>query len=66
MSEAIFTANPGAERVSDELVARAAAHYDEKALWTLVLVLSQMCYFVPVALVAKPIPGRPLDENHTT
>jgi hypothetical protein len=35
--------------------ARATAHYDDKALWTLTLTISQVCYFIPVALIGKPI-----------
>jgi alkylhydroperoxidase family enzyme len=56
--EAVLTPNPLGERVSDELFAKASAHYDDKALWTLTLAISQMCFFIPVALIAKPIPGR--------
>jgi alkylhydroperoxidase family enzyme len=56
--EAVLTPNPFGERVPDELYARAAAHYDTKALWTLTLAIGQMCFFIPVALIAKPIPGR--------
>ncbi|SEF25962.1 Carboxymuconolactone decarboxylase family protein [Amycolatopsis pretoriensis] len=65
LAEAVLTANPLGERVSDELFTRASAHYDEKALWTLALALSQMCYFLPVALIAKPVPGKPLGQNYT-
>lgn len=64
LAEAVFAANPLGERVSDDLFTRACVHYDEKALWTLSLALSQMCYFVPVALIAKPIPGMPLGKNY--
>ncbi|MEV3977857.1 hypothetical protein [Nonomuraea sp. NPDC049758] len=63
--EAVLTANPAGERVPDELYARAAAHYDDKALWTLVLAISQICFFIPVAVIAKPIPGRPPGKNYT-
>jgi alkylhydroperoxidase family enzyme len=56
--EAVLTPNPSGERVPDALHAKAAAHYDDKALWTLTLAISQICYFIPVALVGKPIPGR--------
>ena len=62
--EAILTPNPFGERVSDEFFARATAHYDDKALWTLTLAISQFYYFVPVALVGKPIPGMPPGENY--
>jgi alkylhydroperoxidase family enzyme len=63
--EAVLTPNPLGERVPDELYARASAHYDDKALWTLTLVIAQICYFVPVALIAKPIPGRPIGKNYS-
>jgi len=56
--EAVLIPNPFGERLPDELFARASALYDEKALWTLTLAIGQMCFFIPVALIAKPIPGR--------
>jgi len=59
--EAILTPNPFGERVDDELYAAASAHYDDKALWTLTLAIGQICFFIPVALLAKPIPG---EEPH--
>jgi alkylhydroperoxidase family enzyme len=62
--EATLTPNPFGERVSDELYARASAHYDDKALWTLTLAISQICYLIPVALVAKPVPGMPPGKNY--
>jgi len=63
--EAILTPNPFGERVPEELYARATAHYDDKALWTLTLAISLFCYFIPVALVGKPIPGMPPGENYS-
>ncbi|MGW0485412.1 carboxymuconolactone decarboxylase family protein [Nonomuraea sp. NPDC003214] len=63
--EAVLTPSPSGERVPDELYARAAAHYDDKALWTLTLAIGQICFFIPVALIARPIPGRPLGKNYT-
>jgi alkylhydroperoxidase family enzyme len=62
--EAVLTPNPFGERVSDELYARASAHYDDKALWTLTLAIGQICFFIPVALIGKPIPGLPPGENY--
>ena len=56
--EAVLTPSPFGERVPDELYARASAHYDDKALWTLTLAIGQICFFIPVALIAKPIPGQ--------
>jgi alkylhydroperoxidase family enzyme len=58
LAEAVLTPNPFGERVGDELYARASAHHDEKALWTLTLAIGQICFFIPVALIAKPIPGQ--------
>lgn len=56
--EAVLTPNPFGERVPDELYARASAHYDDRALWTLTMAIGQICFFIPVALIAKPIPGK--------
>jgi alkylhydroperoxidase family enzyme len=57
LTEAVLTPNPSGERVPDELCARASAHYDHKALWTLTMAIGQMCFFIPVALIGKPVPG---------
>ena len=56
--EAVLTPDPSGERVPDELYARAAAYYDNEALWTLTMAIGQMCFFIPVALIGKPIPGK--------
>ncbi|WP_181773733.1 carboxymuconolactone decarboxylase family protein [Amycolatopsis pittospori] len=63
--EAVLTPNPAGERVSDEVYARAAAQYDDKALWSLVMAISYINYFAPAALVAKPIPGKAPGQNYT-
>ncbi|MDG4859563.1 carboxymuconolactone decarboxylase family protein [Streptomyces sp. T-3] len=63
--EAILSPNPFGERVSDELFAKASVHYDEKALWTLTLAISQFFYFIPIALIAKPIPGKAPGKNYS-
>ncbi|MFI6484890.1 carboxymuconolactone decarboxylase family protein [Nonomuraea sp. NPDC050663] len=65
LAEAVFTHNPGGERVSDELFARAAVHYDDEELWTLTVALGHFSLFVPVALIGKPIPGRPPGKNYS-
>jgi alkylhydroperoxidase family enzyme len=62
--EAILASKPAGERVPDEMFARAARHYDDKGLWTLTLAISQICFFIPVSLVAKPIPGMPPGRNY--
>ena len=63
--EAVLTPNPFGERVPDELYAKASAHYDDKALWTLTLAIGQICFFVPVALIAKPIPGKAPGKDYS-
>lgn len=63
--EAVLTPNPSGERVADELHARAAAQYDDKGLWDLVMVLAHIGFFTPAALIAKPIPGMPPGQNYS-
>ncbi|MFD7339412.1 carboxymuconolactone decarboxylase family protein [Streptomyces violascens] len=46
------------ERVPDELYAQAAEHYEPKALATLMFAIGQVNFFIAVALIAKPVPGR--------
>ena len=58
LMEAVLTPNPSGERVPGEMFARAADHYDTKALWTLTMAISQMFFWIPVALIGKPAPGR--------
>ncbi|WP_194201802.1 carboxymuconolactone decarboxylase family protein [Glycomyces albidus] len=62
--EAVLTPNPLGERVADELHARAAAHYDDKQLWDLVMAIAHIGFFTPAALIAKPIPGMPPGQNY--
>lgn len=63
--EAVLTSNPSGERVPDELHARAAAVYDDKALWTLIMAIAHIGFFAPAALIAKPIPGMPPGQNYS-
>lgn len=63
--EAVLTPNPAGERVPDELHARLAEHYDDKALWTLTVAIGTVSFFIAVALIAKPIPGRPIGQNYS-
>ncbi|MEU1328425.1 carboxymuconolactone decarboxylase family protein [Streptomyces sp. NPDC005865] len=60
--EAVHQPSAGGERVSDELYARAAEHYDAKALATLMFAIGQVNFFIAVALIAKPVPGRSFSE----
>ncbi|OKK22890.1 alkylhydroperoxidase [Streptomyces sp. CB00455] len=65
LATAVLTPNPFGERVCDELFARASALYDDDALWTLTMAIGNFCMFVPVALIGKPIPGRPIGKNYS-
>ncbi len=55
----------GEEKVPDELYARAAEHYDPKALITLTIAIGQAMFFMPVALIGRPLPGMPPAETWT-
>ncbi|MFI7440152.1 carboxymuconolactone decarboxylase family protein [Nonomuraea indica] len=63
--EAVLTPNPSGERVPDELYARASEHYDDKALWHLIMAIAHIGFFTPAALIAKPIPGMPPGQNYS-
>ncbi|MFC4909032.1 carboxymuconolactone decarboxylase family protein [Actinomadura gamaensis] len=63
--EAVLTPNPSGERVSDDLFARASAHYDAEEMWSLTVAIGHFCLFMPIALIGKPIPGRPPGKNYT-
>lgn len=55
--EAVLTANPFGERVPDDLYAQASQHYDDKALATVIVAIGQVCFFIPLALIGRPLPG---------
>ncbi|MFI0352885.1 carboxymuconolactone decarboxylase family protein [Actinomadura sp. 9N407] len=55
--EAVLTPASHGERVPDELYARAAEHYEDKALATLIMAIGQVGFFIPLALIGKPRPG---------
>ncbi|MEH1124393.1 carboxymuconolactone decarboxylase family protein [Micromonospora sp. CPCC 206061] len=57
--EAVLQPSAHSERVTDELYARVSEHYDEKALATLAMVIGQVNFFVPLAIIGKPLPGVP-------
>ncbi|MGW2150421.1 carboxymuconolactone decarboxylase family protein [Nonomuraea bangladeshensis] len=63
--EAVLTPNPSGERVPDELYARVSAHYDDRAMWSLVMAIAHIGFFTPAALIAKPIPGMPPGRNYS-
>ncbi len=63
--EAVLTPNPSGERVPDELYARASAHYDDRAMWSLIMAIAHIGFFTPAALIAKPIPGMPPGQNYS-
>lgn len=63
--EAVLQPSADGERVSDELYAQAAAHFEAKALATLMFAIGQVNFFIPVALIAKPVPGRSFTDPWT-
>ncbi len=56
--EAVLQPTVHGERVTDDLYGLAAGHYDPKALATLMFAIGQVNFFIAVALIAKPVPGR--------
>jgi alkylhydroperoxidase family enzyme len=63
--EAVFQPNTQGERVSDEVYAEAAKHYDAKSLATLMVSIGQLSFWTAVALIGKPVPGVPEGEQWT-
>ncbi|MFC9891931.1 carboxymuconolactone decarboxylase family protein [Streptomyces pilosus] len=64
--EAVLTPAGHGERVPDDLYARAAEHYDDKALATLAMAIGQVNFFIPLALIGKPLPGVSMAEQWRT
>lgn len=61
--EAVIAPGGRGERVPDALYARAAEHYDAKALATLAMAIGQVSFFIPLALIGKPLPGVSMAEQ---
>ena len=57
--EAVFQPSQAGEKVTDELYAQAAGHFDPKALATLTIAIGQASFWMPIALIGRPLPGRP-------
>jgi AhpD family alkylhydroperoxidase len=55
--EAVLQPSPHAERVPDDLYEWACRHYDPKALATLAMAIGQVAFFIPLAVIGKPLPG---------
>lgn len=64
--EAVLTPARQGERVPDGLYAWAAEHYDDRALATLAMAIGQVSFFVPLALIGKPLPGVSMAEQWRT
>jgi hypothetical protein len=64
--EAVLEPSTEGERVRDELYAQAAKHYGAKELATLTIAIGQVCSWIPIALIGKPLPGMPPDETWTS
>ena len=63
--DAVLQPSAAGQRVPDELYAKAAEHYDPKALATLTIAIGQACFWMPIALIGDPLPGRPPAETWT-
>jgi alkylhydroperoxidase family enzyme len=61
--EAVLVPNPHGERVSDELYAHVNELYDDTALATLTLAIGQVFFFIPLAVIGKPLPGKSVAEQ---
>ncbi|RFC78154.1 carboxymuconolactone decarboxylase family protein [Streptomyces sp. AcE210] len=53
----------GQERVTDDLYAEVAKHYDEKALATLTIAIGQINFFIALAVIGKPAPVASLADK---
>ncbi|MFI8999213.1 carboxymuconolactone decarboxylase family protein [Streptomyces sp. NPDC053541] len=53
----------GRERVTDEIYAEAAKHYDEKSLATLTVAIGQIGFFIALAVIGKPQPVASLADE---
>jgi AhpD family alkylhydroperoxidase len=65
LTEAVLLPSAAGERVSDELYARVSDLYDPKALATLTTAIGQVNFFIALAVVGKPLPGKPPAEQWT-
>lgn len=64
LTEAVLQPSPaGEEKVTDELYAKAVEHYGPRALATLSIAIGQAMFFMPVALIGRPLPGMTLAET---
>jgi alkylhydroperoxidase family enzyme len=63
--DAVLQPSTTGEKVPDELYAHAAEHYDPKALITLTIAIGQAMFFMPIALIGKPLPGMRPAETWT-
>lgn len=63
--EAVLQPTSHGERVPEELYALATEYYDDKALSTLAIAIGQVNFFVPLALIGQPLPGRAPAEQWT-
>ncbi|WP_414942845.1 carboxymuconolactone decarboxylase family protein [Amycolatopsis sp. cmx-11-51] len=63
--EAVLRPASHGERVPEKLYALATEHYDNKALATVAMAIGQVNFFVPLALIGQPLPGRSPAEQWT-
>ncbi|MBF6468512.1 carboxymuconolactone decarboxylase family protein [Nocardia beijingensis] len=61
--DAVLQPSPGSERVPDQLYVQASRHYDDTAIAALAMAIGQVSFFIPLALIGKPLPGVPPAEQ---
>ena len=65
LTEAVLKPSTRGERVPDEIYTEASKHYDEKAMATLMIAIGQICFWIAVALIGKPLPDVPDTDSWT-
>ncbi|ONM50450.1 carboxymuconolactone decarboxylase family protein [Nocardia donostiensis] len=55
--EAVLQPSASTERVSDALYEQVSSHYSDREIATLAMVIGEVNFYVPLAVIGKPLPG---------
>ncbi|WP_280401996.1 carboxymuconolactone decarboxylase family protein [Nocardia carnea] len=55
--EAVLQPSSGSERVTDALYEEVSAHYSDREIAALAMVIGEVNFYVPLAVIGKPLPG---------
>ncbi|AVH22647.1 carboxymuconolactone decarboxylase family protein [Nocardia cyriacigeorgica] len=55
--EAVLQPSASAERVSDALYEQVSSHYSDREIATLAMVIGEVNFYIPLAVIGKPLPG---------